>query len=37
MKRLLIALASFGLAAHTYAADCNLVYDEFDSLMNKQF
>lgn len=37
MKRLLIALASLGLAAHTYAADCNLIYDEFDSLMNKQF
>lgn len=37
MKRLFIALASLGFAAHTYAADCNLVYDEFDSLMNKQF
>ncbi|HMU65635.1 MAG TPA: hypothetical protein PKE57_00740, partial [Cellvibrionaceae bacterium] len=37
MKHLFIALASLGLAAHTYAADCNLVYDEFDSLMNKQF
>jgi hypothetical protein len=37
MKRLLIALASLGFAASSYAADCNLVYDEFDSLMNKQF
>jgi hypothetical protein len=37
MKRLLIAALTLGLASQSYAADCNLVYDEYDSLMNKHF
>ena len=37
MKRLLLAASIALCSSHVFAADCNLVYDEYDSLMNKYF
>lgn len=37
MKRLLTAVATTIFSTSALAADCNLIYDEYESLMNKYF
>lgn len=37
MKRLLLLALASVFSTQAFAADCNLVYDEYDSLMNKYF
>ena len=37
MKRLIALIFASAFSGQVFAADCNLVYDEYESLMNKYF